>query len=228
MRTCLVQDFKTLEYQAAYAEQQRAVRETFSTGMPRLLMGEHPLVLTMGRLASPEHVLASPEDLEKKGVKIHTIDRGGQVTLHSPGQLVIYPIVHLAFSKPDLKVYLTNLEQVAIDFLRDFDILASRFPQRTGVWVGDRKIVSIGIGVKKWVTFHGLAINIANDLRYFSLIRPCGMDVKMTSVRELTGLSVNFDSAKKRFAQIFCSQFGFELRWQDSRPKTQAENQLVV
>jgi lipoate-protein ligase B len=118
------------------------------------------------------------------------------VTLHAPGQLVIYPILDLRIRGKDLKRYLFLLEQVAIDFLREFDILADRILGKTGAWVGDHKVASIGIGVKKWVSFHGLAINLNTDLKLFELIKPCGLDVEMTSVAHLRKAPVDLSAAK--------------------------------
>lgn len=172
-----------------------------------MLVCEHPAVLTLGRLASHGNFLVPREDILKRGIEIVDIDRGGEVTLHSPGQLVLYPILNLKEQGQDLKRYLWRLEQVGIDFLKEFAILADRNFGRTGVWVGPRKIASVGIGVRRWVSYHGMAININTDLELFSLIKPCGLDVQMTSVATIQGAGVDMTLAKQRLSEVFCREF---------------------
>src|SRR5437762_1245826 len=147
-----------------------------------LLLLEHPAVVTLGRNAHAGHVL------EPQGVEVFEIERGGDVTLHAPGQLVGYPIVDLTGHKPDLHWYLRTLEQALIDALGRLGIAAERNPGYTGVWTRGRKIASIGIHVKQWVTWHGFALNVTNDLAQFERIVPCGIKgVEMTSVARETG-----------------------------------------
>ncbi len=187
-------------------------------GPANLLLCEHPPVLTLGRLASFENILCPPEHIAARGIKVLSIDRGGEVTLHSPGQLVVYPILDLKEHGKDLKNYLRKLENVAIDFLKDFDILAFNVLGKTGVWVypdpsksqSPKKIVSVGVGVKKWISYHGIAINIQTDLSLFSLIRPCGLDVEMTSIADLKRQSVDFQLAKRKFVDVFQRHFDFQ------------------
>lgn len=206
-QTCIIEDLGVIEYEEAYARQKTCVAETLATGTPRLLLCEHYPVLTLGRLASHGNILASLQELETRGIKVLSVDRGGEVTLHGLGQLVVYPILDLRHFGMDLRAYLRDLEQVAIDFLKEFDILTLRIPGRTGVWVGTEKIVSVGIGVRKWIAFHGLAININTDLSLFSLIKPCGLDVTMTSVEQQRGCPLDLGLAKKKFATAFCRYF---------------------
>jgi len=203
-------DLGLIPYEGAYALQKSAVEEVLAGGDHKLFLCEHPAVLTLGRLAKSSNVLFSRAELAGRGVAVLAIDRGGDVTLHAPGQLVVYPILDLNDHGKDLKKYLFKLEEVAIDFLSGFDILTSRFSGRTGVWSGDKKIVSLGVGVKKWVSFHGLGINLNTDLELFRLIRPCGMDVAMTSVQRLTGKAVDLSAAKSEFARIFRKHFGYK------------------
>lgn len=148
-----------------------------------LLLVEHDPVVTLGRSTKPSSLPVAPADLPAHGVELFEIERGGDVTFHGPGQLVGYPIVDLQQLKPDLHWYLRQLEGGLIDALGTMGILGERSQGQTGVWVGPRKIASIGVHVKKWITFHGFALNIMTDLKYFELIVPCGIDgVEMTTV----------------------------------------------
>ncbi len=207
----IVKDLKHIDYFSAYKVQKETVLSVIAGENDVLILCEHDAVLTLGRIATEKNFLFTKEDIEKKGVTIARIDRGGEVTFHGPGQLVAYPIFNLNHQGRDLRVFLSKLEQVAIDFLKDFDIVAHRQEGQRGVWAGKDKIASIGVGVKKWVSFHGLAININTDLSYFSLIRPCGLDVLMTSVASIKGKPVDFEKAKERlvyhFEQVFSAHF---------------------
>jgi len=135
------------------------------------------------------------------------IDRGGDITYHGPGQLVVYTILNLSKHKKDLKFFLSSLEEVIIDFLEEFGIIAKRRLGYTGVWVGDEKIASIGIGVKRWVSFHGLAINLNTSLKFFSMIKPCGLEIETTSIEKIIGKKINLFLAKKIFLQKFVRTF---------------------
>ena len=155
-----------------------------------LLLLEHPAVVTLGRNSHAGHLLS------RDGIEVFEIERGGDVTFHGPGQLVGYPILDLTGHRQDLHWYLRTLEQVLIDALAALGVPAERKPGFTGVWTraggsgggGTRKIASIGIHVKQWVTWHGFALNVATDLTYFDRIVPCGIQgVEMTSVERETG-----------------------------------------
>lgn len=210
---CEVRDLGLIDYDAAYRIQKEAVARVIQGGCPVLLLCEHPAVITLGRLAKETNVF-SREAIAVKGIRIVSIDRGGDVTLHAPGQLVAYPILNLAAIRPDLRFYLYQLEQVAIDLLMSFGIVADRISGKRGVWVGDEKIVSVGIGVRTWVTFHGLAINVCTDLALFNLIKPCGLDVQMTSMARIKGEPVDIGEVKERLVECFSRGFGlkFEIR----------------
>jgi len=148
-----------------------------------LLLVEHPDVVTLGRTAQPRHLV------DARGIDVVEVERGGDVTYHGPGQLVGYPILDLRAYRPDLHWYLRTLEQTLIDALALLDIPAARRPGYTGVWVaGERKIASIGVHVKQWVTWHGFALNVSTDLAQFRRIVPCGIPgVAMTSVERERG-----------------------------------------
>lgn len=149
-----------------------------------LLLVEHDPVITLGRSTKASSLPVPPDQLPAHGVEVFEIERGGDVTFHGPGQLVGYPIVDLQQLKPDLHWYLRELEGAMIDALATLGVPGQRSPGQTGVWVGPRKLASIGVHVKKWITFHGFALNVTTDLTYFDLIVPCGIEgVEMSSVK---------------------------------------------
>jgi lipoate-protein ligase B len=152
----------------------------------------------LGRQAKKLNIKASGDELKKRGIPLYETERGGDVTYHGPGQLVVYPILNLDYFKRDIHLFLRRLEELAIQVLSDFGISGQRRPELTGVWVGDEKIVSIGIAIRNWITYHGLTLNIKkDDLPNFSLIRPCGMDIMMTSLESVLGKEVLIDSVKE-------------------------------
>jgi lipoate-protein ligase B len=149
-----------------------------------LLLVEHDPVMTLGRSTKATSLPIPVSEIALHGVEVHEIERGGDVTFHGPGQLVGYPIVDLQQMKPDLHWYLREIEGALIDALGTLGIPGERSAGQTGVWVRRRKVASIGVHVKKWVTFHGFALNVTTDLKYFDLIVPCGIEgVEMTTVR---------------------------------------------
>lgn len=153
-----------------------------------LLLVEHESVVTLGRGWQPASLPLPTAELERRGIAVFEIERGGDVTWHGPGQLVGYPILDLGGHRQDLHWYLRELEGALIDALAEVGVTAERRPGYTGVWTGGRKIASIGVHVKQWVTFHGFALNVVNDLSAFDLIVPCGIqDVVMTSVARESG-----------------------------------------
>jgi len=153
-----------------------------------LFLLEHPPTITLGRSADARNVLADVEVLGRLGVKLVQTSRGGDVTYHGPGQLVGYALMRLAKRGRDIHRYLRNLEKVLIRALADFGIQAGRIDGLTGVWVGKRKVASIGVAVSKWITYHGFALNVAPDMQHFKLINPCGLRAhEMTSMAALMG-----------------------------------------
>lgn len=173
-----------------------------------LVLCRHLPVITLGRQALMENIRVSEAELKSKGIQIYSIERGGDVTYHGPGQITVYPIFDLARLKKDVHLFLRQLEQVVIDFLSDFGVKGIRFSGLTGVWVGKEKIASIGIAIRNWITFHGLSINIKkDDLDNFRLIRPCGMDIEMTSLETVLGREIYSAAVKdiliRRFEDAF-------------------------
>lgn len=149
-----------------------------------LLLVEHPPVITLGRGFQPQHLPTPLGTLEARGIEVHDIERGGDVTFHGPGQLVGYPIFDLTGHRQDLHWFLRQLEEALITAIADFGIAGERVAGYTGVWTSGRKIASIGIHVRQWVTWHGFALNVTTDLSYFDLIVPCGIpNVVMTSIQ---------------------------------------------
>jgi lipoyl(octanoyl) transferase len=172
-------------YEEALDLQRALARERISGAIPQdiLLLVEHPPVVTLGRSAKSRNLISSPDYLASKGVELFEVERGGDVTFHGPGQLVGYPIIDLKRHKLDLHWYLRQVEEALIRTLAAYSIPAERNPGFTGVWTRGRKIGSIGVHARDWVTWHGFALNVTTDLSYFDLIIPCGIDgVTMTSI----------------------------------------------
>jgi lipoyl(octanoyl) transferase len=178
-----------------------------------LLLLEHPPVVTLGRTAKEAHIVSSPERLRARGVEVHEVERGGDVTFHGPGQLVGYPIFDLKRHRQDLHWYLRQVEEALIVALRDAGIDAERHSGYTGVWTEGRKIASIGVHARDWVTWHGFALNVTTDLSYFDLIVPCGIpQVRMTSVARELGGDVPIDRVSALVTRAFGQVFQLEPR----------------
>ena len=175
-------------------ELQRAVARARIAGdvdQDVLLLVEHLPVVTLGRTARAANIVATPELLAARGVERFDVERGGDVTFHGPGQLVGYPIIDLAGHKKDLHWYLRQLEAALIAALAQWHIPAERTIGLTGVWTAGRKIASIGVHAREWVTWHGFALNVSVDLSYFDLMVPCGISgVVMTSMERETGARI--------------------------------------
>jgi len=202
-----VLDWGHLGYQEAFERQLALVEERINGAVPdRLILVEHPPVATLGRSGSKDDLCISEAALRQKGVDIYTVNRGGQATYHGPGQLVAYPIVKLV--EKDLHRYLQALMAVVAAVLRGYDLNPVLKDRRPGIWVDSAKIASVGIAVKKWVTYHGVALNVNNDLDGFNWIVPCGQrGEKMTSLQRCLKRAVNFAEVKKRFIKEFRKTF---------------------
>ena len=184
-----------VEYEVAHALQKRLVAERANRTIPdQLLLLEHPAVLTLGRHSDPAHILASPDELEARGIAVHRVERGGEVTYHGPGQLVAYPIIAIAERGLLLRPLVRALEAALIQTCASFGVMAARRDGHPGCWCdpgGDapRKIGALGLRVERGVTYHGIALNVSVDLDDFGLIDPCGMPgIASTSIDvELAG-----------------------------------------
>jgi lipoyl(octanoyl) transferase len=198
-------------YAEALELQRSIARDRISGAISQdvLLLMEHPPVITLGRSSKGKNLTASPEFLESRGVELFEVERGGDVTFHGPGQLVGYPIIDLKRHRQDLHWYLRSIEQALINALADYGIPGERNTSYTGVWTRGKKIASIGVHARDWVTWHGFALNVTTELSYFNLIVPCGIDgVVMTSIaRELGVENVSARDVTDRVTAKFADAF---------------------
>jgi lipoate-protein ligase B len=207
--TCYLRHLGLVDYSEAWDLQKRLVDARVEDEIPdTLLLLEHPHVYTLGRSGHAENVLLDEAALATIGAQLFWVDRGGDVTYHGPGQLVGYPIVHLARLGKDTHQHLRRIEDVLIRALGDFGLAGHREPEYTGVWVGDEKVAAIGVRVSRWVTSHGFALNVDPDLSYFANIIPCGIRQKgVTSLSRLLGRPVSRAEAEtavlRHFADVF-------------------------
>jgi len=214
-------DLGTIAYAEAWKYQQKLFDEAIAqkkiggTTTQTLILCEHPHVITLGKHGNSDNLLLPVENLRKRGVEFFYTDRGGDITYHGPGQLVVYPIFDLNAFEMGLKSYIFNLEEVVIRLLNDYGIKAGRIPGATGVWLGAdsdknaRKICAIGVRSSHFVTMHGLALNVNTDLSYFSLINPCGFIEKgVTSIqKELNTDCLKMDEIKNQIIHYFLEVF---------------------
>ena len=204
----------TLPYGDALSLQLDAIEERRRGGPDRLLLLEHPAVITLGRSARPENLRSSREELARRGIEVIEVARGGDVTWHGPGQLVGYAIADLeARGEPDASLWLRRIEAALIDALGALGVGARRIPGRTGVFLekpvdgSTRKIASIGVGLRGWISWHGFALNVTTASDAFWDVVPCGLhDVRMTSLAEALGAEPTpdlFDGARAEVAAAF-------------------------
>ena len=186
-----VLDLNQIDFSSACDIQRRAVKDVISGENSRIIFAEHPHVFTIGRNFHNYDLLVTRQILKKLNITVCKIDRGGSITYHGPGQIVCYPIIDLNRGKKDIRAYIRALENIIINVLSLIKIDAHAKKELTGVWVKDKKIASIGIGVSRWVTYHGFALNVKPDLKYFSLINSCGLkDLVQTSIgKEMEGFA---------------------------------------
>ncbi|HEX6791682.1 MAG TPA: lipoyl(octanoyl) transferase LipB [Candidatus Krumholzibacteria bacterium] len=211
---CRAIDLGRMDYDTAFALQKREVeRLQRDEGDDVLLFVEHPHVITIGRNASGSALVADRRLIEARGARVVATDRGGDVTYHGPGQLVGYPIIRIEASRRDIRRYVHDLESVLIATLGDFGVEGARHPVHRGVWVGEKKIASLGIRISRWVTMHGFALNVSTDLSFFTLMNPCGIaGCTMTSMeKELAG-TVAMAAVRERATVHFGRVFEREMR----------------
>jgi lipoyl(octanoyl) transferase len=203
-----------VSFEAGERRQRQARDAVRAGGRESLLLLEHDHVVTLGRNASVDDLVASPAWLAAHGVAVAHCDRGGQVTYHGPGQLVGYPILDLNPDRRDVRRYVRDLEEVLIASLAEFGVGARRraATEPVGVWVGEEKIASIGIHLSRWLTTHGFALNVSTDLSYFAAIVPCGLrQVRMTSLERLTGAAPALDEVAAVVARRLAERFERQL-----------------
>ena len=205
MAELFYKDLNSMDYLAALALQEKLVEGKQREPSPDILLFvEHPHVYTLGRGGDEANVL-SPQE-----VPVYRTSRGGDVTYHGPGQLVVYPIIDLRSKlRKDVHKYLRHLELAAIKTLKEFGLEATHRPPYTGVWIGDRKIAAIGVAVRRGITFHGLALNVNTDLSYFQRIIPCGLAwAEVTSMAKELGAEPSLGEVRERFLHHFAESFG--------------------
>lgn len=234
-----VQDWGLIDYKEAWAKQEELFNASIKLKMEirnrelqvaagdnqseeiitpnYLVFCEHPHVYTLGNSGKPEHLLLDEQGLEEKHATYYHINRGGDITYHGPGQIVSYPILDLDNFFTDIHLYLRTLEEAVILTLAEYDIAASRYPGYTGVWLDPdndraRKISAMGVRCSRWVTMHGLAFNVNNDLSYFQNIIPCGIDDKaVTSMKAELGYEVDIKEVQQKLQNHIAELFGMEI-----------------
>jgi lipoyl(octanoyl) transferase len=214
-RPAQLYDLGIVPYADALERQRHLHAQRVAGAIPdTLLLLEHPPVITLGKAFHPEHLRYAREFYAQQGIELHPTDRGGDVTCHNPGQLVGYPIFDVSQHGRDLHKFLRDIEQAIIDALREFSVEAHREAGYTGVWVGDAKIAAIGVKVTKWVSMHGFALNVNNDLRLFQTIVPCGItDRPVTSLQQALGRAVPMERVKNAVARAFEQVFRITFRY---------------
>ncbi|MFW5961578.1 MAG: lipoyl(octanoyl) transferase LipB [bacterium] len=202
-----------INFEEAYKLQLELLEKRYQNKInDTLLLVEHPPVLTIGASGTRDNIVAADEVLAKAGIEVFETNRGGDITYHGPGQIVGYPILNLKEHKQDLHWLLSAYEEVFIRLLEKYNIQARRIKGLTGVWVDNKKITAIGVGVKHWITYHGFAFNINPNLEHFSYIIPCGIkDKGVTSLKNVIGSEVNTDEVMQKLIESFAGVFGMEL-----------------
>ena len=207
-------DFDRIDYREAWELQGNLIMARKERILPEdiVLFLEHPPVFTLGRRGGRECMLVSDDFLEKAGVQVIQVERGGNITFHGPGQLVVYPIVDLQAARIKVVDFVTGLEEVMLRTAENWGITAERNAANRGIWVGPHKMGSIGIAVRRGISFHGLALNVQTDLTPFAWIQPCGLqNVAMTTMQQETDLKISMKQVraiiKKQFEAVFGIKF---------------------
>jgi len=197
-------DLGLVPYAEALARQQALARQRHENQAPdTVLIVEHPPVITLGARATENKLLATPEHLRQQGIDLVQVRRGGGTTAHNPGQIVVYPILKLKTLGLGVNEYIRSLEAVGMALLQSVGLHTGRRKGYPGLWIGPRKIASIGVQVKRWITLHGMAVNVNNDLAIFQAIVPCGIDgVQMTNVQNEIGRPADIPALKQRLADL--------------------------
>ena len=211
---CAVEQLGHVEYAAGLELQRERVAARKAGAIPdTLLLLEHPHVYTLGRNARRENVLVSPSFLRARGAEVFETDRGGDVTYHGPGQLVGYPIIDLTQHRRDIAWYMRSLEEVFIRVTAEYGIEAGRLQGAAGVWVGNAKLVAVGVHISRWVTSHGFAFNVNTDLSFFDWIVPCGLHGRgVTSLQRLLGHPVDMEDVSSKVIEAFGRVFGLDMQ----------------
>lgn len=206
-------DLGRTKYYDTWLLQKKLVDLRFNNKIPDcLLFTEHDPVITRGRGTNKDNLLVSPADLRAKHIDLVDVERGGDITFHGPGQAVMYPIVDLNMWGRDLHGYLRSLENMVIETLKEFGLDASTKKGLTGVWVTNNKLAAIGIAVSRWITYHGIALNVTTDLEYFKNINPCGItQFPVGSILSMTGKKYELSTVFNQLANKFTSMFFYNM-----------------
>jgi len=199
----------TISYEAGLRLQKRFFNKSLRKQENFLIVTEHFPVLTLGRSGNLDQLLVPLEELKLYQLKLVNTDRGGGITLHLPGQLVVYPVLNLGWQY-DWHFYLRQLEEVMLRALAKLNVKATRWPGKTGVWIGPKKVGAIGIKVSHGVCYHGFSLNVNNDLTFYRLIKQCGLSDPVTSVQEAKGCVVGLTNVKKAVVASFLEVFNFQ------------------
>jgi len=176
-----------------------------------IILTEHNPVFTMGRGTDKNNLLVSGEILKERGIDLYEIERGGDITFHGPGQTVLYPIVDLRNRQRDARQYLRDLETVVIQALAEIGLKAGVKDGLTGIWVDDHKVGAIGVAVSRWITYHGMALNVNTNLSYFELINPCGItEFPVGSISRLLGREITLEEVNALLVESFVGLFGYD------------------
>jgi lipoyl(octanoyl) transferase len=219
-------DLGLIDYKEAWDYQEKLFAEIIAiklsnrnsleqTPVPNyLILCEHPPVYTLGKSGSVDNLLIDDDQLNQLGARFYKINRGGDITHHGPGQLVVYPLLDLENFFTDIHLYLRKLEEVIIQLLKEYNVEAGRSPGFTGVWIDAntekaRKICAMGVKCSRWVTMHGIALNVCNELSFFNHIIPCGIEDKSVTnlSNEATDANITMDDVKHLFSGLFAKEF---------------------
>lgn len=227
-RTLTVERLGRVEYAAALEIQKKTERAVLTGEQPdTLLLLEHPHTLTLGRRSAPNGIVASEKILQAREVTVFETNRGGKVTYHGPGQAVGYPIIKLRTDREDVLRYVRDLEEVLIRTLSDFRIEAFRIKGLTGAHTERGKVAAIGVHIARWVTTHGFALNVNNDLSYFDLIVACDGE-PVTSMKELLGREVEMSQVADRIVARFAEVFEMEIDCHENAQNAQKDEASVA
>ena len=206
IRDCGIADYRQILQMQQLLREKRQQNEIPNT----VLIVEHPAVITLGARQSSNRLLINRKDLEQKQIDVVEVRRGGGTTAHNPGQLVFYPILNLQKTGLGINKYIRELESIGAELLEQLGVHSERRKGAPGLWIGERKIASIGVRVSKFITYHGMAINIQNDLSIFDYIVPCGLDnVEMTSVLKETGKEHPMNQIKQKLTELLKEHFQY-------------------
>ena len=213
-KRCFCADLGLMDYREAWKLQTDLVDARIKDNIVSdvVLFLEHSPVFTLGRRGGDENLLVSESFLEKSGISVVQVERGGNITYHGPGQLVVYPIMDLQTARIGVVEFVEALEKVMLNTVALWGIKAERSSANRGIWVGDKKLGSIGVALRKGVSFHGLALNVDLDLLPFSWIQPCGLqDVQMTSIKQELSREVSMNRVQEKLKENFESVFSRQL-----------------